>query len=86
MRVCSYENTRIQLSDQKWALSGEATFYWWPKTEIGKTNIFLFSRSIYATIARVVISPLMAIEQGQALDLQRLFGRTCPPLVVVDGT
>jgi hypothetical protein len=32
----------------------------------------------------LIISPLMAIEQDQALDLQRLFGNTCLPLVV-DG-
>jgi hypothetical protein len=30
----------------------------------------------------LIISPLMAIEQDQALDLNRLFGNACLPLAV----
>jgi len=86
-----YENTGIQLRDgQKWALSGlhrGSDILLVAKTGFGKTLIFTGFHLLLPPSKRsitLIISPLMAIEQDQALDLQRLFGNTCLPLVV-DG-
>jgi superfamily II DNA helicase RecQ len=86
-----HEKTGVQLRDgQKWALSGlyhGMDILLVAKTGFGKTLIFTGFHLLLPTSKRaitLIISPLMAIEQDQALDLQRLFGDTCRPLVV-DG-
>jgi len=88
-----HEKTGVQLRDgQKWALSGlhrGIDILLVAKTGFGKTLIFtgfhlLLPSSSSKRAITLIISPLMAIEQDQASDLQRLFGNTCRPLVV-DG-
>jgi superfamily II DNA helicase RecQ len=86
-----YERICIQLRDgQKWALSGlhrGIDILLIAKTGFGKSLIFTGFHFLLPASRRaitLIISPLMAIEQDQALDLQRLFGNTCLPLVV-DG-
>ena len=54
------------------------------KTGFGKTLIFTGFHLLLPASKRaitLIISPLMAIEQDQALDLNRLFGGACLPLV-----
>jgi superfamily II DNA helicase RecQ len=86
-----YEKTGVQLRDgQKWALSGlhrGIDILLVAKTGFGKTLIFTGFHLLLPPSKRaitLIISPLMAIEQDQASDLQRLFGNACLPLVV-DG-
>lgn len=86
-----HEKTGVQLRDgQKWALSGlhrGIDILLVAKTGFGKTLIFTGFHLLLPSSKRaitLIISPLMAIEQDQASDLQRLFGNTCRPLVV-DG-
>jgi superfamily II DNA or RNA helicase len=83
------ERTCVQLREgQKWALSGlyhGTDILLVAKTGFGKTLIFTRFHLLLPPSKRaitLIISPLMAIEQDQALDLQRLFGNTCLPLVV----
>jgi superfamily II DNA helicase RecQ len=86
-----HDKTGVQLRDgQKWALSrlhGGIDTLLVAKTGFGKTLIFTGFHLLLPASKRaitLIISPLMAIEQDQALDLNRLFGGACLPLVV-DG-
>jgi hypothetical protein len=60
----------------------ELTYCWWPKPGREDTHIHRLPSSLPASERAImlIISPLMAIEQDQALDLNRLFGGACLPL------
>jgi len=82
-----HDKTRVQLRDgQKLALSrlhGGIDILLVAKTGFGKTLIFIGFHLLLPASKRaitLIISPLMAIEQDQALDLNHLFGGACLPL------
>ena len=82
-----HDKTRVQLRDgQKLALSrlhGGIDILLVAKTGFGKTLIFIGFHLLLPASKRaimLIISPLMAIEQDQALDLNGLFGGACLPL------
>jgi len=82
-----HDKTRVQLCDgQKLALSrlhGGIDILLVAKTGFGKTLIFIGFHLLLPASKRaitLIISPLIAIEQDQALDLNCLFGGACLPL------
>ena len=88
-----HDKTRVQLCDgQKLALSrlhGGIDILLVAKTGFGKTLIFIGFHLLPASKRAItpIISPLIAIEQDQALDLNGLFGDACLPLGrIIDRT